>query len=128
MGRNKGRSQVRGAEDGTWMGCRGGVCKPLQALGGYKRKNSGCALSLPDTCTPWPDPNPAGGKCSLSTDLTGEIFPPPPVFAGRKGLGNERQDKQKDLRKKCVLLAAAKCDEPEPKSLAHPQSPLGISR
>lgn len=117
---------MRLAEDGTVVGVFANRC---EALGVQKEKSRLCcgASSLPDTCMPWPDPNPAGGKCSLSTDLTGEIFPPPPGFTGRKGLGNETGHTE-GFKEKCVPLAVAKHDELVPKSLACLQSPLGISQ
>lgn len=88
---------MRLAEDGTVVGVFANCC---EALGVQKEKSRLCcgASSLPDTCTPWPDPNPAGGKCSLSTDLTGEIFHPPLVLQEGKDWGM-RLDTQKDLRK-----------------------------
>lgn len=91
-GEEQGMVPVRGgqrgvecglAEDGTVARVFADHCEPL---GVRKEKILAVPWRLaPDTCMPWPDPNPAGGKCSLSTDLTGEIFPTPsPCFCRKE--------------------------------------------
>lgn len=108
MGRNKGwagsaqwgTGGPSGGSQGCWWG-GGCVANRLEPLAVRKEKSWLCrdASSLPDACMPWPHPNPAGGKRSLSTDLTGETSPPHRVCAGRKGLGSEGLDTQEALRK-----------------------------
>lgn len=96
-GAQGGQVEVHRAVGGG-VGC---VANRLEPLAVRKEKSWLCrdASSLPDTCMPWPHPNPAGGKRSLSTDLTGETSPPHRVCAGRKGLGSEGLDTQEALRK-----------------------------
>lgn len=95
------RSVGHGGAKCRFAGLLEGVANRLEPSGVRKEKSWLCrgASSLPDTCMSGPHPNPAGGKRSLSTDLTGETSPPRRVCAGRKGLGSEGLDTQEVLRK-----------------------------
>lgn len=113
MGKGERLGGIEGlAEDGMWPGC---LQTPF--FGGV---HTGKIPSVPPaTCTPQPD---------LSTDLTGEIFPPRRFSAGRKGLGNERLDVQRDLRKNACPELRQNVADLCLKALALPNEPAPLFR